>query len=117
MRPLFWAAVALCAEEAVALEASAGRPASGGALAFAIVLFAGVECAYWASARDIPAPQPLAVYARSLAPVLGAGVAGALFVAVLPRVASASGPALIVVGLGAAIALVFVLTLLVARAD
>jgi signal transduction histidine kinase len=108
--PLFWSAIALCAEQTVALEIGR-RPVYGWALAFAVLLFVGLESAYVAA--GFHGRQPLTVYFKSLLPLyaLAAGVAVCLLV--VSRPVAFGGLGLILVGLGAAMALIVVLALLV----
>lgn len=112
-RPLIWTAILLCGEELIALQVG-GRPAAGWALAFAMLLFAGLESAYWAGAEDY-APQSVAIYARSLLPVFSAAAGAAIFLALVARASAISGLGLVLTGLGGATAIVVVLALLALR--
>ena len=110
-RPLFWVAILLCCEELVGLEI-ARRPAGAWTFAFAVLLFAGLESAYAASASTHNR-QPLVVYAKSLLPLYAAAVGATVLIALLPRSSAIYGLRFILVGLGGATALIVVLALLV----
>lgn len=112
-RLLLWAAVLLCSEELIALEVGV-RPARGWTFAFAVLLFVGIEFAYSATERA-PSPRPVLVYSRLLWPIVAAIVAAGL-IALMPG-ASLVGLGLLVVGLGAAAALVLILAVLALRTE
>jgi hypothetical protein len=109
-RLLIWVAILLCGAEAAALEIG-HHAANGLALAFAMLLFAGMESAYLASGAG-DSFRSLAAHARSLPPVFLAAAAAAGLIALLPRVSAAHGSGLALTGLTGAAALVAVLALL-----
>ena len=90
------------------------RPASGSALAFAMLLFMGLESAYWASTEACDS-RPFAVYARSLLPLFLTAAVAAALLALVPRVSAVHGLGLILVGFGGGAALIVVLALLALR--
>lgn len=109
-RPLFWAALVLCSEELLGLVI-AQRSASALTFAFAVLLFLGLESAYAASGSTYWR-QPLRVYAKALLPLYAVAASTTLLLSLFPRASSLGGVWFVLLGLGAATAVVALLALL-----
>jgi hypothetical protein len=112
-RPLVWTGLLLCAEETLALEFGK-HSAYGWTLAFAVLLSAGLELAYWASARFY-GRAPLARYARALLPTYALAAGAAALLTLLSHSYGLNGLGLVLVGLAAALVLLIVLATVTIR--
>lgn len=113
-RVLIWTALLLCAEELIALYAG-GPSAPWWALAFAILLFLGMESAYGASAVTIGS-QPRGSSVGSLLPSYIAAAVAALVLSLVVGAPAVDGLAMVLTGFGAAAVIIAILVLLTSHA-